>query len=401
MTLRSFSRALAAIALGSATLGAQADTAATQCSAGPGALFGVTGYQCANCSFTRDINGTARYTFNAEPTVLSTTDGTLVQAGDVIVAVNSQPIVSRLGADQFTYPASGRAVLTVRRGDQRVDLLFTLASGCRGPLLRGEGFSYRPGGGVSADTARASVGVGSGRGGRMGGGVGAGGRGGGGSIAVARSGGGGRGGRMSSSDTTRERAAAMLDSTARRLRDAQMRERSTLDSIMRRQRPDTLVNEAARAIMLEQQRRNAQDADERQRQLENQILAMRQMIDQLARQVESSRVASTSGSEPDMGRFGLALGCSPSCTRTRAPDGTFYWRYDDYPPIVALRTNGPASMAGIRVGDVVTRVDGISILTAEGAQRFFRAGAGSRLTLTIRRAGEDRQVNLEVGPPRD
>jgi C-terminal processing protease CtpA/Prc len=204
---------------------------------------------------------------------------------------------------------------------------------------------------------------------------------------------------MSSIDTAR--ASALLDSAARRMREAQMRERGTLDSMMRRLRTDTVASDAVRAIMQEQQRRTAQDAEERQRQLESQVLAMRQMIDQLARQVESSRVASTSGSEADLGRFGLALGCTPSCTRTRAPDGAIYWRYDEYPPIVALRTNGAASAAGLRVGDVVTRVDGISILSAEGAQRFFRASAGNRLTLTVRRAGEERQVNMEVGPPRD
>jgi hypothetical protein len=147
------------------------------------------------------------------------------------------------------------------------------------------------------------------------------------------------------------------------------------------------------------QRRNALSNDERQRQLEDQILALRQIVDQLARQVESTRVASTSGSEPDMGRFGLALGCTPSCTRSRAADGTTYWRYDSYPPIVALRARGPASNARLLVGDIVTHVDGVSILSAEGAQRFAEASTRNGLTLTIRRNGEERRFHLTAGPP--
>lgn len=87
-------------------------------------------------------------------------------------------------------------------------------------------------------------------------------------------------------------------------------------------------------------------------------------------------------------RFGFAVGCPQSCTRTKASDGTDYYRFEGYPPIVALTPGGAAERAGIRVGDVVTEVDGKSVLTEDGALRFMRGTRTETLQLTVIR---DRQ----------
>jgi C-terminal processing protease CtpA/Prc len=89
------------------------------------------------------------------------------------------------------------------------------------------------------------------------------------------------------------------------------------------------------------------------------------------------------------GRFGFAVSCTPSCTRTRATDGSTYWKYDGYPPIVAVRPRGPAENVGLRVGDVITRVDGLSVLEEPGALRLFRSETKETLYVTVLRDGKE------------
>jgi membrane-associated protease RseP (regulator of RpoE activity) len=109
-----------------ATLAAQE---AATCS-GPGAAFGVTSYQCASCGLKQGAGVRTTYVFQAEPIVLETAPSSVLKAGDVIVAVNGEPIMTQAGSDQFTYPAAGRSVVTVRRGNARLELTATTAA-CR------------------------------------------------------------------------------------------------------------------------------------------------------------------------------------------------------------------------------------------------------------------------------
>jgi membrane-associated protease RseP (regulator of RpoE activity) len=104
----------------------------------------------------------------------------------------------------------------------------------------------------------------------------------------------------------------------------------------------------------------------------------------------------TASSEPKadffwgIGQYGFAIGCVPSCTRTKASDGTQYYKFDGYPPIVAVVAGGAAERAGLRVGDIVTQIDGKSILAEEGALRFFRGSKSETMHVTATRNG--RQV---------
>jgi hypothetical protein len=88
------------------------------------------------------------------------------------------------------------------------------------------------------------------------------------------------------------------------------------------------------------------------------------------------------------GRYGFAVSCLPSCTRARASDGTEYWKFDGHPPIAGITPRGPAAMAGLRVGDVVTEVDGISILSEAGIRRFQQAERKESLHVTVLRDGK-------------
>lgn len=92
-----------------------------------GASWGIASYNCAACQTKAQRGRRPEDTFFAEPVVLSVTGSTPVKPGDVIEAVNEQPITSSAGGTQFVYPAAGPATLTVRRGRDRLVLKFMLS----------------------------------------------------------------------------------------------------------------------------------------------------------------------------------------------------------------------------------------------------------------------------------
>jgi hypothetical protein len=70
------------------------------------------------------------------------------------------------------------------------------------------------------------------------------------------------------------------------------------------------------------------------------------------------------------------------------------WHYDEYPRVAAVAEGGAAQRAGVRVGDVLLSVDGLSITTDEGAERFSQVRAGDDVHLTLDRAGKSFDVDL-------
>jgi C-terminal processing protease CtpA/Prc len=236
---------------------------------GPGAAFGVTAYQCASCEFKREQNMRPQFGFHAEPIVLQTSPTSALRPGDIIESINGQPITTRAGADQFTYPKAGPSVLKVRRNGSPIDI-----TASRGDCETGEHErSTEPG---------QSVGLWKG-------------------------------------------VVAVIDSTIQ------------------------------------------------------------------VPHVDGAGVISA-----DRSRLGLAVSCTPSCTRAKASDGTTYWKFDAYPPIIGVRDAGPADKAGIRVGDVVVAIDGLSVLEADGALRFLRAEKRESVQLTVLRDGKRVEHTLKL-----
>ena len=282
------------------------DGVVQQPAAGPGEAFGVTAYQCASCSFKRDRGMPVEYSFSAEPIVLEITSWSILRVGDVIEAVNGQPITTRTGADQFTYPREGESVISVRRSGGRAELRAVARPQCvdvknfdastidRVEVLKGAAA-------LSLYGPRGAAGV----------------------VHIFR--------KPSASGPAADSLSRMGPSRT----DSLYRSRTKWITPWR----DVAVEDSAKMT-------------------------------------------------PTDGRYGFAISCLPSCTRTKASDSTEYWKFDGYPPIAGIRAGGPAAMLGLRVGDIVTEVDGISILTEEGALRFQRAERKKSLHVTVLRDGK-------------
>jgi regulator of sigma E protease len=71
----------------------------------------------------------------------------------------------------------------------------------------------------------------------------------------------------------------------------------------------------------------------------------------------------------------------------RTADGGDYYKFDAYPPIVALTPGGAAERAGLQVGDLISQIDGRSILGEDGATRFHRGNKAETMNITIVRKG--------------
>lgn len=113
-------------------------------------------------------------------------------------------------------------------------------------------------------------------------------------------------------------------------------------------------------------------------------------------------------------RLGFAVSCTPSCTKATSRSGETYWKHDGYPAIVALRTKSPAADAGLRLGDLIAEVDGMSVTDEAGSLALQRGVASSNpngpiivvdgvrletgvVTLVIIRDGARIRAELKVG----
>ena len=264
-----------------------------RCNAGPGAAFGITAYQCANCGFRSETGKRQEYTFFAEPVVTGVARGATLENGDVIEAVDGNPIVTQAGSDAFAYPGAGKHTLTVRRGRDRREIQFTFGSACimswtdfRGDTLVhvGTGAGWGSGsssGGRSSSSSRGATGTGRG-------------------VGI-----------------------------------------------------PTIGGEPIFVVDGVEQKRSG---------------------------------------PPATGKFGFAVECNPSCTRMRTAGGLNYYKYDGFPRIIEVRDRSAADRAGLRVGDLIVKVDGRPILDDDAG--LAATEDRDQLRITVRRDGKDIDVLL-------
>lgn len=294
---------------------------------GAGAAFGITSYQCASCGMKVGDGQRAQFVFQAEPIVLEVAKGSELKAGDVIVAVNGDPIMTAAGSDQFAYPKPGPANITVRRGTSTMRIAVVAAS-CQSP--------------VAVPTNNGPVFI-------MDGGL-----------------------------------VPNLDKL----------QRSDIESI------EVLKGPMAEAIYKTPPGRDVivvktkGGSTIRLRPPDNAAPAGSDplyIVDGVV--VPNAPAEELSGNGK---RYGFAITCVPACSRARAKDGTELYRFDAFPPVVALVPGGLAERAGIRIGDIVTKIDGKSILTEDGVLGFFRANRPAPMYVTVLRSGQETAFLLEA-----
>jgi hypothetical protein len=360
---------LGAVLLSAASAAVQSQTCV------PGAAFGITAYRCASCGAAtyRDSTHTV-YTFGAEPVVMEATTGNRIRAGDVVVAVNGNPITTRAGADQFTYPPAGESLVTVRRNGMNVEIsqqVTTQLCNMRGVVVP-QGMSGRF---VGPDSVLRMSGVAAGASG--GGGGGGGGRGGRGGARV----GGGAGGRGTTDSiarlypcltapVTRPSPSGRGDSVS-----VKFSVECPADSLRARMSSAQRLNDSARSA-----------------------LALAQKGGFAGSMGSVATAPESQSSFVDLKNFGILLSCRPSCTRARARDGTIYWKFDGYPAVGPQGSvkEGVAVKAGLHEGDVIIAINGLSPLTEEGALLLNRTDRELTINLEVSRGGKREKFTLKL-----
>jgi hypothetical protein len=275
---------------------------------GAGEAFGITSYRCAACQMKKEPGRPPEDSFMAEPVVMSVSASTSMQRGDVIEAVDGQPITSSVGSSQFSHPDPGVHTLTVRRGRERVTLRFDISPL---PPCRITDTTYRVIGRLSETVGFDTVRVG--------------------------------------------QKLFWLIPGVRITGTAQPQPRTIHLRGM-----SSLADSAKGPIYV----------------------------------IDGVRFEQVS--LPPVTKYGFELSCRPICTRVTNPDGTTFYRFGAPPTIVTLRDDSPASKIGLRVGDVVVKVDGAPILTDDGAIKLARSEEEATLQLTVLRDGKEISYLLQA-----
>ncbi len=82
--------------------------------------------------------------------------------------------------------------------------------------------------------------------------------------------------------------------------------------------------------------------------------------------------------------FGFGITCS-ECMARPDEDGTLVWQFRESPEIYSVESEGQAFRAGIRRGDLITRIDNVDITSAEGGRKFGQVQTGQNVRFTFQR----------------
>jgi hypothetical protein len=101
---------------------------------------------------------------------------------------------------------------------------------------------------------------------------------------------------------------------------------------------------------------------------------------------------------PPSAWFGFGISCH-NCRVSPSEDGEV-WEFTEYPTIYSVDPESPADNAGLRRGDILMKIDGADLLTADGARRFGNIDPGQTVTWSFRRGGTTRAVRVTaIDPP--
>ena len=98
------------------------------------------------------------------------------------------------------------------------------------------------------------------------------------------------------------------------------------------------------------------------------------------------------------GWFGFSFRCNDCGWSRPGGDENPVWESGDSPPELSMiARGGPADRAGLRVGDRMTHIDGLSITTRAGARRLGAVKPGQTVRVTVIRDGKSLTRPLTLG----
>lgn len=95
------------------------------------------------------------------------------------------------------------------------------------------------------------------------------------------------------------------------------------------------------------------------------------------------------------GWFGIGLSCG-DCGWATVNDSMVY-RTNEYPKIYMVEEGSPADKGGLQRGDMLTHINGVSLLTDEGGHAFGAVKPGQPVRWTFEREGETRSAMVVAG----
>jgi len=100
---------------------------------------------------------------------------------------------------------------------------------------------------------------------------------------------------------------------------------------------------------------------------------------------------------PSTSALGFSIYCTDCSLQRLADPEAWVWSFSEPPVIERVEPGSPARDAGLEAGDVLTHIDGLSLVAAEAGRRFGAIEPGDRVTFTYRRGTEERTATVVAG----
>ena len=94
------------------------------------------------------------------------------------------------------------------------------------------------------------------------------------------------------------------------------------------------------------------------------------------------------------GRLGFSVTCTRCEVHLSESAEAPRWMFSEPPAVERIEVNGPAAAAGLRGGDVLTHIDGISLTTEAGGERFGAVEPGDTVTFRFLRNARSGEVQI-------
>jgi S1-C subfamily serine protease len=122
----------------------------------------------------------------------------------------------------------------------------------------------------------------------------------------------------------------------------------------------------------------------------------------LTQVVPTSSSPSSPSASPPRGWFGIGVSCT-SCGLTRSGavrPGSNAIPFGAYLDVTAVASDSPAEKGGLRPGDLLVAIDGLSMKSVEGAAAFRAVKPNQTVLFLVVRNAEVLKISVTAGPPR-